>query len=192
MIAFELQEKVLKDVSERLESLGLHYMLSGSMAMVKYGMHRMTNDIDIVVELSEKDLSKFLAEFQDDFYIPPSRALESVRTRRMFNMLNNKDLVKVDVIIRKDEAFDRIAFENRTTVVYTSFPVSIISRDDLIVSKLRWGKDSMSEKQISDVAGIIRNGYDEDYVNSWAKKLNLEDILARAIDKLENDHAQRY
>ena len=51
MIAFELQEKVLKDVTERLESLGLSYMLSGSMAMVKYGMHRMTNDIDIVVEL---------------------------------------------------------------------------------------------------------------------------------------------
>ncbi len=189
MIAFELQEKVLKDVTERLESLGLSYMLSGSMAMVKYGMHRMTNGIDIVVELSEKDLSEFLAEFQDDFYIPPSRALESVRTGRMFNMLNNTDLVKVDVIIRKDEAFDQIAFENRTTVVYTSFPVSIISREDLIISKLRWGKDSMSEKQIGDVASIIRNGYDEEYVNLWAKKLDLKDILARAIYKLENDHA---
>lgn len=189
MIPFDDQEKVLKDVSERLERLNIQYMLSGSMAMVKYGMHRMTNDIDIVIELSEANLSRFLSEFEDDFYIPTRRAKESVRTRQMFNILNNKELVKVDVIIRKDGAFDRLAFENRTTVVYTSFPVSIISRDDLIISKLRWGKESMSEQQIGDVASIIRNGYDEEYVKSWAKKLDLEDILARALDRLENDHA---
>lgn len=189
MIPYEEQELVLKEVTECLDRLGIAYMLSGSMAMVKYGMHRMTNDIDIVVELVEHDLERFVHALGDDYYVPLERALDSVRRKTMFNILHTKRIIKVDVVLRKDSDFDRRAFSNRSTTIYTSFPVSVIGKEDLIISKLRWGKDSLSEKQISDVAGMMRHGYDEQYVNSWAKKLDLEGILDLAKDKLANDHA---
>jgi len=42
---------VLRDVSRRLESAGIAYMLTGSMAMNYYAQPRMTRDIDLVLEV---------------------------------------------------------------------------------------------------------------------------------------------
>lgn len=42
---FEDQKSVLRDFTERLEKLGINYMLTGSMAMVNYAIMRMTADI---------------------------------------------------------------------------------------------------------------------------------------------------
>jgi hypothetical protein len=44
---------VLRDVSQRLESGGVAFMLTGSMAMNFYAQPRMTRDIDLVVKLEE-------------------------------------------------------------------------------------------------------------------------------------------
>ncbi len=57
----------------------------------------------------------------------------------------------------------------------------------MILSKLNWAKDSKSEMQLRDVAGILRNGYDENYVKDWAKKLSVENLLRQALRKLEEN-----
>jgi hypothetical protein len=57
---FEDQKSVLRDFTERLEKLGINYMLTGSMAMVNYAIMRMTADIDIVLELDSKDIGSHL------------------------------------------------------------------------------------------------------------------------------------
>jgi hypothetical protein len=49
MIETELD--VLRDVSRRLESAGISFMLTGSVAMNYYAQPRMTRDIDLVVSL---------------------------------------------------------------------------------------------------------------------------------------------
>lgn len=69
MTLFEDQESVLRDFTERLEKLGVKYMLTGSMAMIVYAMMRMTNDIDIVMELSHSDADRLIKEFGNDLYI---------------------------------------------------------------------------------------------------------------------------
>ena len=43
---------LLRDVSQRLESSGVAFMLTGSMAMNFYAQPRMTRDIDLVVKLN--------------------------------------------------------------------------------------------------------------------------------------------
>lgn len=45
------QLKILKIVTERLEQVGIAYMVSGSIAVNYYAQPRLTRDIDIVVEL---------------------------------------------------------------------------------------------------------------------------------------------
>ena len=50
MIQTELD--VLRDVSQRLTSGGVAFMLTGSMAMNYYAQPRMTRDIDLVIELA--------------------------------------------------------------------------------------------------------------------------------------------
>lgn len=49
----ETELDILRDVSERLESAGIEYMLTGSVAMNYYAQPRMTRDIDLVVALDD-------------------------------------------------------------------------------------------------------------------------------------------
>lgn len=46
---------VLKSVTAQLEGAGIAYMVTGSMAANFYTVPRMTRDIDLVIELSERD-----------------------------------------------------------------------------------------------------------------------------------------
>ena len=68
--------EVLKEVTRRLDRAKIAYMVTGSIATNLYTIPRMTRDIDLVVELSEKDLSQFIPLFDADYLgveIPLSR-----------------------------------------------------------------------------------------------------------------------
>lgn len=181
------QNDVLRDCKERLEKLGIAYMLTGSMALVYYAMPRTTVDIDIVIEFSIGDADRFIKEFEPDYYIPHGRIRDAIYRHKMFNILHQKTIIKVDCIISKNDEFQQKAFSRRKKINYAGFDVWIISREDLILSKLNWAKNTRSEIQLRDVANILRNGYDENYVESWAKKLNLKDLLEEAKNKLEEN-----
>ncbi len=189
---FEDQKAALKDCVDRFEKLGIAYMLTGSMAMVNYAMMRMTNDIDIVMELNSGDATKIIAEFEPDYYVPHDRVRDAIDRRSMFNLLHQKTIVKIDCVVRKTGKFDQAAFDNRKKLDYFGFDVWVIGKEDLVLSKLRWAKDSRSEMQMRDVAGIIRNGYDEEYVQGWAKKLDVEDILNDCISLLGEKNVERH
>lgn len=189
---FEDQKGVLKDCTERLERLGIAYMLTGSMAMVEYAMMRMTNDIDIVMEVSPADAEKIIKTFEPDYYVPHGRVRDAISRKFMFNLLHQGTLVKVDCVVRKDNEFQRKAFSHRRKINFSGFDVWIIGKEDLILSKLNWAKNTKSEMQMRDVASIIRNGYDEKYVKDWAEKLGVEDILRECWELLEKNYVDGY
>jgi hypothetical protein len=192
-ITQEEQNNVLKDCSERLDKLGIPYMLTGSMALIHYAMPRNTTDIDIIIELTSNDVEKFIKEFEPDYYVPHSRIKDAIYRNRMFNLLNQQTIIKIDCVIRKDDEFNLLAFSRREVVKYTDyFDVCIINKDDLILSKLNWAKISHSEMQMRDVANLLRNGYDVDYVNKWAKKLGVSDMLAECFVLLEKNYVDGY
>ena len=78
--------------------------------------------------------------------------------------------------------FQLEVFSKRERVNYAGdFEVWIISKEGLILSKLNWAKNTRSEMQLRDVASILRNGYDENYVKAWAKEIGVEDLLKECI-----------
>ncbi len=187
------QNDVLGDFTKRLDKINIEYMLVGSMALVHYAMPRATVDIDIVVKILPENIDKFIAEFETDYYIPINRARQAARRKGMFNLLNNQTILKVDCVVLKETEFDVNAFSRRRKVDYAGdFDVWIISRDDLILSKLNWAKNTKSERQLLDVASVIRNGYDADYVEKWAKELGVEDLLRDCFEILERNYDDRY
>ena len=192
MVPFEDQERILKDCTERLGRLGIAYMLTGSMAMTAYAMMRMTNDIDIVMEVGREDAEKIINEFEPDYYVPHGRVRDAISRKFMFNMLHQETLVKIDCVMRKDTEFQEEAFSHRRKINFSGFDLWIISKDDLILSKLNWAKKSKSEMQMRDVASMIRSDYDEGYVRSWAKKLDVEDILEDCIAMLGENYVEGY
>lgn len=193
MIQQREQNDVLGDFTKRLDKIGIEYMLVGSMALVHYAMPRATVDIDVVVNILPEDIDKFIAEFETDYYIPTSRARQAVRQKKMFNLLNNQTILKIDCVVLKETEFDANAFSRRRKVDYAGdFDVWIISREDLILSKLNWAKNTKSERQMLDVASVIRNGYDKDYVEQWARKLGVEDLLRECFKLLDKNYDDRH
>ena len=80
--------EVLKDVCERLDRIGIAYMLTGSMAMNYYAQPRMTRDIDFVIEVEPADSVKLLAAFEPDYYVPREALEQAIASRGMFNPIN--------------------------------------------------------------------------------------------------------
>jgi hypothetical protein len=53
----------------------------------------------------------------------------------------------------------------------------IVSREDLILSKLVWAKDSGSELQLRDVRTLLNDSMDRAYLDLWASRLGVLDAL---------------
>jgi hypothetical protein len=187
MNLFEDQKMVLRDSTERFERLGIAYMLTGSMAMVNYAMMRLTADIDIVIEVASGDAEKIITGFEPDYYVPHGRVKDAILRRFMFNLLHQEKLVKIDCVVRKETEFQKTAFSNRKKIRFADFDVWIIGKEDLILSKLNWAKDTRSEMQIRDAANILRNGFDENYIKHWAKELGIKDLFAEALAKIKEN-----
>ena len=173
---------VLKIVIKRLESAGIHYMVSGSIAANFYTVPRMTRGVDIVIEVEHADSKKIFSLFSDDFYIDMESVKDAIHHKQMFNIIHNEAIIKVDFIIRKDTEYRKVKFERRRKIVFDQQRIDITSPEDLVISKLYWAKDSLSEMQIRDVQNMIRTVPDMDmeYVKKWVTKSGLEGIYRKA------------
>jgi hypothetical protein len=181
-IAIVLSElEVLKDVCSRLEREGIGYMLTGSMAMNYYAQPRMTRDIDIVVALNPADTDKVVSLFEPDYYVPHGAVRRAVRERGMFNLLHLDSAVKVDLVVRKDEPYRQQEFQRRAQIELPGFSVWIVSKEDLILSKLAWAKDSHSELQMRDVRNLLATGVDSGYLRQWAPDLEVTEALEECL-----------
>ena len=174
--------EVLQDAAGRLERAGIAYMLTGSIALSYHAEPRMTRDIDIVVQLEERDAGEIAALFAPDYYVSDEDVSRAMRTRGMFNVLHLEKLVKLDLIVRKDEEYRRHEFQRRVRVQLPGFRVWIVSKEDLILSKLAWAKDTMSELQLRDVRVLLTTAPDRAYLHHWAARLGVADLLQRSLD----------
>ena len=164
---------IVRDVSARLERGDFAYMLTGSMAMNYYAEPRMTRDIDVVVALSPGDVGTILRLFSPDYYVSREAVSSSIEQESIFNLIHEESVIKVDCIVRKSTPYRRAEFERRQRIVIGDFSTWIASREDLIISKLWWAKDSHSELQLRDVRNLAATDCDTDYIERWTRELGL-------------------
>ena len=181
MVSDELD--VLKLVAARLEAAGISYMITGSMAANFYTTPRMTRDIDLVIELSERDVERVTGLFQDEYYIDRDMVQRAVQSQSMFNMIHNALVVKVDCVVRKDSEYRREEFARRRPVTIAGQPVYIVAPEDLILSKLDWAKESRSQLQLDDVRNLLKSGQalDTAYLNRWVERLGLTALYQEVL-----------
>ncbi len=175
----ELQ--VLRDIANRLETASIDYMLTGSVALNCYAQPRMTRDIDLVVAFHLKDVARIEDVLGPEYYVSADAAQEAVMHQSSFNAIHQATLLKLDFMIRKREEFRLLEFTRRVRFQLEGFEVWVVSKEDLILSKLDWARDSLSTRQIADVENLIATGCDLEYVKAWSAKLNLTDMLTRVL-----------
>ncbi|HVS21687.1 MAG TPA: hypothetical protein VHD88_07550 [Pyrinomonadaceae bacterium] len=172
---------ILRDVASRLERAEIPYMLTGSVAMNYYSQPRMTRDIDLVLSLHANDGDTIVALFENDYYVDRVAVARAIANESLFNLIHNDAIIKVDCIIRKNSEYRRVEFERRRQVVIQHSKVSIVTKEDLIISKLFWARDSHSEFQLRDVKNLLASGYDAEYLERWIRNLSLDELLKECL-----------
>jgi len=166
---------LLSRVTRALDDNDIQYMLSGGLALNKYSIPRMTMDIDIVVELSELNIEKFLSAFSDNFYIDKETVKQETKRKGMFNIIDHQSGFKIDFILRKNTEYRISEFKRRQKTKINDLKIWVVSMEDLVISKIEWIQTYQSDKHIDDIKSLLANPeIDKDYVIDWCKKLNLK------------------
>ena len=169
--------EVLKDVVIKFEKENIDYFLVGSMATMYYGRPRFTQDLDLVVRIHPKQVRKFENLFPiSEYYCPPLEIIQDETARKgSFNLIHHNSGIKVDLVIDRQTEFYNSEFSRRKKVlIATDLEVYIASPEDLIIKKLDYYREGLSEKHLLDIRDILMNvEIDESYMNYWVEKMGL-------------------
>ncbi len=170
----------LRAVIERLEALGIDYMVVGSVAALAHGHSRTTQDFDVVVRAGGDELRAFVRSLPaGQYYASEDAAIDAARLATLFNVIDLGTGWKVDVIPLKRRAFSQREFGRRRAVKLLGLDVQVASVEDVIVAKLEWSAMSGgSSRQIDDVQALVRlagAALDRAYIQEACRELGLSE-----------------
>ena len=170
--------EVLQHLTQTLARLGIDYMLTGSFASSHYGSSRSTQNFDIIIDASSDQLRALVARLTaENYYAEVGTALEALKNRSMFNLLELSSGWKIDLIIRKARPFSEEEFRRRQRIEFDGVSLFIASAEDVMIAKMEWSKLSESSRQLDDVAAIIQvqgENLDWPYLRKWTASLQLD------------------
>lgn len=168
---------VFRRVVHALDGAGIPYMLTGSFACSYHGAPRATQDIDLVIAPTETRLRNLVERLPEaEYYADLNAAIEAGRAQSQFNVIDLATGWKVDLIVRKARPFSLAEFDRRAAVDFQGLRLFVASLEDVVVSKLEWAKQGQSQRQIEDVAGLLRlrsTELDRTYIARWIRDLEL-------------------
>lgn len=168
-------KELLKQITEILNKLSIPFLITGSIAYSVYSIPRATRDIDIILEISEYHVFKFIEAIQNNYYYSESTIRQEVKRKGMFNIIDLASGYKIDLIVLSDDSFEQAKFNHRKSISVFGIEVPLISPEDLILSKLRWIQELESELHKRDIQALLKNpDLDIKYIKSWCVKLQLK------------------
>jgi hypothetical protein len=147
-----------------LEALGVRYMVTGSVAAMGYGEPRLTNDVDIVVELTRRDAGRFVRAFEasGELYVPPEETIVAAVAHGAggsFNVIDPAQAVKADYFVAADD-LARWGLEHRRREPMGDAAVWVAPPEYVIVRKLEYFRAGGSGKHLDDIRSMLRFGAD--------------------------------
>ena len=179
----------LTPVVEALTSLGVAYRVGGSVASSALGVPRSTLDADIVCDITEPLVDQLVTRLQGEYYVDAEMIRDAIRRRSSFNLIHLATMMKVDVFVKKGDAFSRESFGRvvrkplEEDAAAKAFDLT--TPEDIILRKLEWYElgGRVSERQWKDAVGVLavqKGALDDEYLAKWAKELGVEELLERA------------
>lgn len=179
----DLLEPVVRKVGGLLDRFGIRFHLTGGIASVAYGEPRLTQDIDLVVDharLAAVETEWIAALGESGFVFDERRVRQAIAEGRMFQLLDPRDVVKVDVYTRCV-----VPGELERSVRLELFPglsLPLVARRDAVLSKLIWIRRG-SHRSRRDVRGMLAGaGADErTSVADAARRMGLDGLLEEVL-----------
>ena len=183
------QNEFLKNIIEKLQQVGIDYVICGSVAATFYGVTRSTQDTDIIIDPTPEQLTKYIGLLGDAYYVSNQAAFDALRQKGIFNVIDVENACKADLIIKKQTDFSVEEFRRKRKENLLGKDLYILSPEDNILSKLLWAKQSRSEMQYRDVMTILEAQaarLDMKHLEKWAQVLNVKDDLNKCLSQIRN------
>lgn len=182
----------LTGLAECFESLGVSYLVGGSVATSVHGIPRATLDVAVVADLPNSAVESMVSALESTFYIDGDMIRSAIATSTSFNIIHLATMLKIDVFVLKLRPFDQGAFARRRpdslddSAGARVFPLA--TPEDMIVHKLEWYRlgGEVSERQWLDVLGVLKvqgSALDLISLRRWTQELGLSDLLSRAFEE---------
>jgi hypothetical protein len=181
------------DILQTLERINAPYMIIGAFAGTVYGITRVTYDIDIVVDLSERHITALSNAYPlPRYYADPEMIRNSIDMGIMFNIIDTNRGEKADLVPLSGTLDYRPAFERRVRQLVeipgaAPFEVWCARPEDVIFGKLLAWKEGRSRKHETDIFEIMLHHYIESKNGNMELNEDEVDQLAERLGKETND-----
>lgn len=110
------QEEIFAKVITAFEKAGVKYMITGSIASIRYGRPRVTHGMDTVVSVSPLIGTNLAAELGNEFYFDAEGFKEAGQKVGFFEIIHPNTGLKVDCWFLKGTEYDITSFNRRKKV----------------------------------------------------------------------------
>ena len=159
----------------RINNLSITYMVTGAAASIIYGEPRLTNDIDLVIDLKPSDVDKFAEAFPiAEFYCPPTEVIKLEISRPLrghFNLIHHETGFRADVYACGKDDLNLWGLKNRNRVDVENNEFWLAPVEYVILRKLEYFREGGSEKHLRDIAGILALSADQISIKVLEDKL---------------------
>lgn len=171
--------ETIERIAKILEDLGLSFHFTGGVAASYYGEPRLTQDLDLVIQIEgdPPEVRGLLDGLSSGYLINESAVREAVRTRRLFQAIDQESLIKVDFHV--GEKIPGELGRSQSRELFPGLVVPLVSQEDAILSKLIWLQHG-SHKAEQDVKMMLKRDEDLDReaLQERAAALGLDGLLA--------------
>jgi len=168
--------------TRKLESLGLRYMVSGSVAAIFYGEPRLTNHVDIILLLAKEAVCKFAEAFpQEDFYCPPLEVIADELSRDQrghFNLIHHETGFKADIYLCGRDELHAWGLSRTIAADLDGDRIVFAPPEYVILRKLQFYGEGGSQKHLRDIQRMLLGLGDD-----WPRATLMEMIQAHSLTR---------
>ncbi|SRR5579883_354788 len=171
--------ETMQRIATILEDLGLRYHFTGGLAATYYGDPRLTQDVDLVIQLEvgQPVTKALLNRLSSGYLIHEQAAMEAIQSQSIFQAIDEESMVKIDFHVG-EKIPGELGRSARCEIV-PGVTAPLVSKEDAILSKLLWIRLGSGHKSRHDVKVMLKRPEDLDraVLERRAATLGLVDLL---------------
>ncbi len=163
-----------------LEDREIPFILVGSYSTNVYGIPRLTEDADFVLELGEASIMDLASLLAPSIRIDPQMSFETVTMTRRYIAEAVGTAFKIEFFLLGSDPHGQERFRRRQLVHTLGRRVWLPTPEDVIVTKLRWALLANRPKDRDDARDVIlvqADRIDWDYVHRWCEEHGTRALL---------------
>jgi hypothetical protein len=175
-------EELVGKVIDALNTCGVDYMVTGSLASNVYGIARMTKDADFVLHLKGDEINAIARSVAPTFRLDGQMAFETVTSTHKQVLRHAKSAFTIELFSLSNDPHDRQRFSRRVAAMMLDRSTWLPTAEDVVIQKLRWSRQGSRPKDLSDAQSVIAvqgDRLDWEYIQSWCSRHDTLELLER-------------